>query len=78
MGDAESKQIIFCNQASLSAEELEHQPSHKPFDVQFILHARCTEVKLPQNLWEWEGEGEGLEDEGGETEVRCNIRDKNK
>lgn len=44
---------------------MEHQPSHKPFDLQFILHARCAEVKLPQNLWEWEGEGKELEEDGG-------------
>lgn len=44
---------------------MEHQPSHKPFDLQFILHARYAEVKLPQNLWEWEGEGKELEEDGG-------------
>jgi len=54
MGETEPELAIFCNQARLPpVEGLGHHLSHKAFDLQFILPARCGEVKIPQNLWEW-------------------------
>ena len=33
---------VFCNQARPQVEELGHQPSHKPFDLQFVLPVECS------------------------------------
>jgi hypothetical protein len=55
---------ISCNQARLSVEGLGHQPSHKTFNLQFVLSERCAEVRVAQtcaNDWSnlrpmpWEG-----------------------
>ena len=35
--DAELELSIFCNQTMLSVVELEHQPSHKTFNLQSVL-----------------------------------------
>lgn len=53
MGDTEPELSIFCNQAWLPVQGLGHQPSHRTFDLQFALPARCPEVEQVQNLWEW-------------------------
>ena len=36
-----------------SVEELEHQPSHKIFSLQFFLPTRCAGVKMEQKVREW-------------------------
>ena len=36
---------ISCNQARLPMEELGHQPSHKTFDLQFVVPTKYERVK---------------------------------
>lgn len=55
MGNREPEQVIVYNQARLSVEALERQPSHKTFNLQFVLPARGAGVKEAQTLWEWPG-----------------------
>ena len=45
MGDIEPESAITSNEASLPMEGLEHQPSHKILDPQFILPTRCVGLK---------------------------------
>lgn len=44
---------VFCNQARLSVVGLENQPSHKTYDLQSILSARCAGSIMTENVWEW-------------------------
>jgi hypothetical protein len=46
MGDTEPKLDISYDQTKLSEEELEHQLSHKNFDLQFALPERCAGVNM--------------------------------
>ena len=39
MGGLDPEPVTFCNQARLQVEGLGHQPSHKTFDLQFVLPA---------------------------------------
>lgn len=48
--DMESELAIFCDQARLPLEGLGHKPSHKTFDLQFVLPTKCAVVKVAQNL----------------------------
>jgi hypothetical protein len=40
MGDTEPEVAISQNQEGLSMEGLGHQPSHKTFDLEIVLHTR--------------------------------------
>lgn len=53
MGDMESTPAISSNQARLPVEGLGDQPSHKTFELQFVLPAGCAGVKVAQELWKW-------------------------
>jgi hypothetical protein len=48
MREIELEMASFCNQARLLMEGLGQQPSHKTFDLQFVLPTRCAGVKLEQ------------------------------
>jgi hypothetical protein len=50
--DIEPEPVIFCNQARVPVEGLEHQPSHKTFDLKFDLPTRCVKVKAAQDFCE--------------------------
>jgi hypothetical protein len=43
----------FCSQEGLAVEEREYQSSHKTFNPKFVLHTRCTGIKMGQRLREW-------------------------
>jgi hypothetical protein len=49
----EPELAIFCNQASLPVVRLGHQPSHKTFDLQFVLPARCAGAELAGVANQW-------------------------
>lgn len=42
MGDTEPELANFWNQESPQVEGLEHQSSHKTFNIQFVLPAECS------------------------------------
>jgi hypothetical protein len=42
----EPKMVTFYNKAILPVVGLEHQPSHKPLDPQFVLPTRYSGIKL--------------------------------
>ena len=47
--DMEPELVISYNQARLPVEVLRHQPSHKPYHLQFVLTTRCAAVKIHRN-----------------------------
>jgi hypothetical protein len=50
MGNMESETVMFCNQARLPKEGLGYHPSHKTFDLQFVLPTRGAGLKMEQKL----------------------------
>jgi hypothetical protein len=53
MGDMEPEPSTFYNQARLPVVGLGHQPSHKSFNLQPALPARCAGAMVVQNSREW-------------------------
>ena len=49
MGDTEPEPAIFYNQAIPQMEGLGHQPSHKTFDLQFVLPAEFSGTRAYYN-----------------------------
>jgi hypothetical protein len=52
MVDMGSELAIFCNQASLPLVGTGQQPSHKMFNIQFVLFIRCTGVVAVQIIYD--------------------------
>jgi hypothetical protein len=51
--EAIESSAISCNQVRLSMEGLRHQPSHKNFNLQFVLPTGHAGVKIERTLREW-------------------------
>ena len=50
IGVVEPELPISGNQTRLAVERLEHQLSHKPFGLQFVLPTRCAGVRVVWKL----------------------------
>jgi hypothetical protein len=53
MEDIEPEPTISYNQERVPVVERRQQPSHKTFNLQVVLPAKCDGVKEEKKMWEW-------------------------